>query len=255
MRTKRSLAWLAVALLPACEPTTAGTNPNDTQTRYYCAVRVLDLLTDAPTMDTFVAVVNDEPQAFAQVGSPVGSATATPFTVTAFEQTATGVSTAYLSQGESTVASSKAQTTTTGQRFTVIETGATATGATPAAALTWIPEPTATVPAGQAMVRFVLGAPSLVGAQVDVGGTSLTGAAVLGELTGWTPIDPGAATLTLTPGTGTATSFVLPAVPAGALHTYAVATGPAATPVVLIDITEIVGGDGTAGAPIAPSTP
>jgi hypothetical protein len=239
MRRPLTIALLA-ALLCACV-SVSGVNIN-TKTRYYADVRVLDLLADVPSEDTVVAVKDDLGTAFDAVPAPG---------VSTFQEAAIGATTAFLSANEESFATSAVQTTTTGQRFTLVETGFTATGQTPAASLQWVEETTPMVPSSQALVRFVLGAPSAAGVEVAAGTVTLTPSASLGVMTAWTPVDPSTQTLTLTSSAAT-TSFSLPALAVGSIHTYAVAV--AESGLELLDITEVAGGDGTASAPILPAS-
>lgn len=242
-----TLAISAAFALLACEPSTNNINIA-TQTRLYGSARVLNLLSPAQTstdagftgVSTFVSVQGDLPTAFTAFPPPG---------VSTFQPTGAGTWTAWLSLAESPLASSAAQPATQGQRFTVVETP-NAAGFNGSATLQWNLEAAPTIPSGQVAVRFVNGATQAPAATATLGGTALQTSSTLGAVSAWQFFAPSATTLTVT--SGTASSFTIPALTAGQLHTYALSAN-AAGALILIDILEAPGGDGTASAPISPS--
>ncbi len=232
--------WLLLSVIAslsvACEPSTKGVNINSPTPPVYAQVRVFDFLADLATSDSFVSVVNQDPVAFSGLAAPA---------VTASQQEATGSWTAYVSVDETTMAMSSAFTSDVkSDLYTVVETGFSADGGTPATAFTWVPESFPDAGSSAVQVRFVLGDPSAVGASVSLGAEVLTTSAVLGQPTGWIAVAPEASSLTVTL-SGTTTSFNVAPPTAGSFHTYAVAVQPASNKVVLLDITEGPSGDAT----------
>ncbi len=200
-------------------------------------------------IDTLITVRGDLGTAFSAVAYPG---------VTGYQLSSVGTSTAYLAENETTLVLSQPQVTQEDQFWTVVEVGYITAGKTPAASVLWALEPAPQIPAGQAGARFVLGAPEKVGTQIDLGSLPLASSAALGTVTPWDYPEPGGATLTVTKGS-TTTSFAVPALAAGSLHTYALADIPTAESpdagiqlLRLVDILESPDG-GTAGTPIAPA--
>jgi hypothetical protein len=232
--------WLAVSiallLAVACEPSTNGVNINSPTPPVFAQVRVFDFLTDLPTSDSIVSVVNQLPVAFSGLTAPA---------VTGFQQEATGTWTAYVSVDETSIAMSAAYTADVqGDLYTVVETGVTAAGGTPAPAFTWVHEVFPAASSGEAQVRFVLGAPAAVGATISLGSSTLTSSAVLGQPTDWLAVAPTASSVSVDT-SGTTTMFTITPPAAGSFHTYAVAVLPSSSKPVLLDVTEVPGGSST----------